>query len=54
MASTLTIRCANDPKDYSLWDSHKETFRRLFLTEGSSLADVKAKMEADFGFPVTK
>ncbi|KAK7926732.1 hypothetical protein PG985_003730 [Apiospora marii] len=53
MTSALTIRCANDPKDYSLWDSHKETFRRLFLTEGSSLADVKAKMEADFEFPET-
>ncbi|KAK6853812.1 hypothetical protein PG995_010624 [Apiospora arundinis] len=52
MASKLTIRCANDPKDFSLWDSHKETFRRLFLTDGLTLAEVKAKMEADHGFPV--
>ncbi|KAK6827438.1 hypothetical protein PG987_010779 [Apiospora arundinis] len=52
MASTFTIRCAQDPKDFSLWDSHKETFRRLFLTDGLTLAEVKAKMEADHGFPV--
>ncbi|KAK7957903.1 hypothetical protein PG988_012751 [Apiospora saccharicola] len=53
MASTLAIRCANDPKDYSLWDSHKETLRKLFLADRLSLAEVKTKMESDFDFPVT-
>ncbi|KAK8052430.1 ankyrin [Apiospora rasikravindrae] len=52
MTSTLAFRCANDPKDFSLWDSHKDTFRQLFLDDGMSLAKVKAKMEVDFGFPV--
>ncbi|KAK8060723.1 hypothetical protein PG996_010653 [Apiospora saccharicola] len=53
MASTLAIRCANDPKDYTLWDSHKETLRKLFLADRLSLAEVKTKMESDFNFPVT-
>ncbi|KAK8043023.1 hypothetical protein PG994_013506 [Apiospora phragmitis] len=53
MSSALTIRCANDLKDFSIWDHHKETFRRLFLTEGMSLAAVRDKMVVDFKFPVT-
>ena len=54
MTSALTIRYANDPKDYSLWDLHKDTFRRLFLTEGRKLKDVKKEMESNFGFPDTR
>lgn len=54
MASSLTIRTANDPKDFSLWDPHKDTFRQLFVADGLSLAAVKAKMESEFGFPTTK
>ncbi|KAK8128843.1 hypothetical protein PG984_009951 [Apiospora sp. TS-2023a] len=37
----------------SLWDSHKETLRKLFLADRLSLAEVKTKMESDFNFPVT-
>ncbi|KAK8101823.1 ankyrin [Apiospora kogelbergensis] len=53
MASSLTIRTANDPKDFSLWDPHKDTFRQLFLADGLSLAAVKAKMESEYSFPTT-
>lgn len=53
MASTLAFRCANDPKDFSLWDAHKETLRKLYLVDDKRLAEVKTAMEKD-GFPETK
>ena len=53
MATIPAFRCANDPKDFSLWDAHKDTFRRLFLSEGKSLGEVKTAME-ESGFPETK
>lgn len=54
MAHALAFRCADDPKDFSVWDAHKDTLRRLYLTEGKTLANVKATMMAEFGFPDIK
>lgn len=42
---------ANQPKDFSLWDSHKEVLKDLYLIQKKPLKEVKLVMEAEHGFP---
>ncbi|KAK8011621.1 hypothetical protein PG990_010586 [Apiospora arundinis] len=42
---------ANQPKDFSLWDAHKDILRQLYLAEKKPLKEVKRVMESDHGFP---
>ncbi|KAK8868996.1 ankyrin repeat-containing domain protein [Apiospora arundinis] len=49
MASTIIY--ANQPKDFSLWDAHKDILRQLYLTEKKPLKEVKRLMESQHRFP---
>ncbi|KAK6819455.1 Clr5 domain-containing protein [Apiospora arundinis] len=42
---------ANQPKDFSLWDAHKDILKQLYLTEKKPLKEVQRLMESDYGFP---
>ncbi|KAK7921553.1 hypothetical protein PG985_009575 [Apiospora marii] len=42
---------ADQPKDYSLWDAHKDVLKDLFLTQKRPLRKVKELMESEYGFP---
>lgn len=54
MASTGVLRRAGETKEFSVWDSHRETFRRLYLLEGKSLKQVATEMENTHDFPKTE
>ncbi|KAK8077013.1 hypothetical protein PG996_003183 [Apiospora saccharicola] len=49
MASTIIY--ANQSKDFSLWDTHKDVLKELFLTQKKPLKEVKQLMESNHGFP---
>lgn len=51
MSSRTMFRSANDPKDLSVWEAHKEKLRELYLTEGKPLKQVASCMESCYGFP---
>ncbi|KAK7981408.1 hypothetical protein PG988_003646 [Apiospora saccharicola] len=46
-----TVIYANKPKDFSLWDAHKDLLKDLYLTQKRSLKEVKQLMETEHGFP---
>ena len=46
-----SIIYANKPKDFSLWDSHRDVLKDLFLTQKRPLRKVKELMESEHGFP---
>ncbi|KAK8059165.1 hypothetical protein PG996_009095 [Apiospora saccharicola] len=47
----LAVIYANKPKDFSLWDAHKDVLKDLYLTQKRSLKEVKRLMESEHGFP---
>ncbi|KAK7977111.1 hypothetical protein PG988_004601 [Apiospora saccharicola] len=49
MASTIIY--ANQSKDFSLWDAHKDVLKELFMTQKKPLKEVKQLMESDYEFP---
>ncbi|KAK7953540.1 hypothetical protein PG988_014234 [Apiospora saccharicola] len=42
---------ANQPKDFSLWDAHKNVLKKLYLMDRLPLREVKKEMELNHGFP---
>ncbi|KAK8091289.1 hypothetical protein PG994_000794 [Apiospora phragmitis] len=45
-----TVIYANKPKNFSLWDSHKDVLKELYLTQKKPLKDAKQVMESEHGF----
>ncbi|KAI1173364.1 hypothetical protein F4777DRAFT_558227 [Nemania sp. FL0916] len=46
------INYADEEKDFSLWDEHKNVLEQLFLEKNYTLKNVKQEMETKFGFPM--
>ncbi|KAK8136718.1 Clr5 domain-containing protein [Apiospora sp. TS-2023a] len=42
---------ANQPKDFSLWDAHRDDLKKLYLMDKMPLREVKKEMELKHGFP---
>lgn len=42
---------ANKPKDFALWDNHKDVLKDLYLMQKRPLKEVKQVMELQYEFP---
>ncbi|KAI0481840.1 hypothetical protein F4859DRAFT_529609 [Xylaria cf. heliscus] len=47
------INYAGEERNLAIWDAHRETLKRLFLTENCTLEVVKRRMETEHGFPTS-
>lgn len=53
-STARSVIYANQPRDLSIWFSHRDLFLRLYVEENKSLKQVKEIVERDHSFPETK